>query len=422
MQRKVNLLLLLFSLLGAGIGFAAGEFLLAALEDQAPRFVTAGLYFGVLALFIGLFSLIAELISPRLSGSSWRQRYTDLSWKLLVPATLVLLFVAGALLQVLYQVNYGGIEPPKDLVLVIDNSGSMTETDTGNERFTAAKKLIGKMEDDMRVSIVLFSDKAEVLKPFVNVGNTAERTAIESDLNAVEQPDGGTDFNLALGKALDIIHTKDDPGRGTAVILLSDGFSETPIDQQLQELKEQQIKVHTIALSVGDYKSSGLLEQIATETGGSYNDVTEAGELTHVFQNIYDALDDRLLVTWRQGLTGDSMLYSVLRIAAVVLLGAAIGLSLGMIFDNRYLARSFGIGGAAGGLLAGLILENGLSGGPFADGLVRLAAALVLAAVIALFTLVIPVKENSRLYRSGGSAVRTPVTPGRARNSRSSGF
>lgn len=53
MQRKVNLLLLLFSLLGAGIGFAAGEFLLAALEDQAPRFVTAGLYFGVLALFIG---------------------------------------------------------------------------------------------------------------------------------------------------------------------------------------------------------------------------------------------------------------------------------------------------------------------------------------------------------------------------------
>lgn len=287
----------------------------------------------------------------------------------------MLLFVAGALLQVLYQVNYGGIEPPKDLVLVIDNSGSMTETDTGNERFTAAKKLIGKMEDDMRVSIVLFSDKAEVLKPFVNVGNTAERTAIESDLNAVEQPDGGTDFNLALGKALDIIHTKDDPGRGTAVILLSDGFSETPIDQQLQELKEQQIKVHTIALSVGDYKSSGLLEQIATETGGSYNDVTEAGELTHVFQNIYDALDDRLLVTWRQGLTGDSMLYSVLRIAAVVLLGAAIGLSLGMIFDNRYLARSFGIGGAAGGLLAGLILENGLSGGPFADGLVRLAAA-----------------------------------------------
>ncbi|WP_202915245.1 vWA domain-containing protein [Paenibacillus paridis] len=428
MQRKINLLLLLFSLIGGAIGFAIGEVILGSLLGTWPRFAVVGLYFGVLALCIGLFCLIAELITPRLNGNSWRQRYTDLSWKLLVPATLVLLFIVGGLLQLLYGLHLGGAKQVKDIVLVIDNSGSMLETDPDNERYTAAKQLIDNMDDDKRVAIVMFSNTAELLLPFVNVSSQEKKNEIHAAIDAIEPTDGGTDFRLALSEAMKTIQGETGFARGTMVILLSDGFSESSINQQIEDYKEQQIVINTVGLSVVDTRGSALLQQIADATGGSYYDVTEANGVSLVFQNIYKKLDNRTLLTERKGTLEDSTLYMLLRILAFALIGAAIGVSLGLVFDNRFLALSFGAGGIVGGIAAGYILDYGLSGHDFTDGFWRFIAALVLAAVIGLFTLIVPIRENSGTKSRGGgrkgsgSALPSAGMGGRSKDSRSHGF
>lgn len=233
MQRKINGLLLLFSLIGGAVGFVIGEVILGALSDNWPRFAVVGLYFGVLALCIGLSCLIAEMISPRLNGSSWRQRYTSLSWQLLVPATIVLLFAVGGLLQFIYGAHFGGAKQVKDIVLVIDNSGSMLETDPDNERYTAAKQLINNMESDKRVAVVVFSNAAQLLQPFVSVSSQAEKDKVNAAIDALEPTDGGTNFSLALGEAMKTIKEKEKASRGTMVILLSDGFSESDINAQI---------------------------------------------------------------------------------------------------------------------------------------------------------------------------------------------
>ncbi|WP_270167742.1 vWA domain-containing protein [Paenibacillus sp. SYP-B4298] len=421
MQRKLNGLLLLFSLLGAVIGFAAGELMLERLGAAMPRAVAAGLYFGVLAFFIGLFSLIAELISPRLNGSSWRQRYTGLSWKLLLPSTLVLLFVAGALLQLGYQLNLGGIKPAQDIVFALDNSGSMNETDPDSERFAAVERLTATMEEDKRVALLLFADQSEELLAFTAAQSAASQGTIATALAQIGKADGGTNFQSVLADALGVIDVKDQPGRGTAVILLSDGYSDSPIERELEEYRNRQIAIHTIGLNVDNEQGGALLQHIAAQTGGSYSNVTDAVNLTAVFQSIYKMLDDRMLVTQRQGITADSLLYALLRVTALALLGAAIGLGLGLIFDNRFLARSFAIGGAVGGLAAGLILEQGLSGSSMSDLMVRLAAMLVLTAIMSLFTLIVPIRENGRIYRSGGRDAKLSTAPGRSRGG-NSGF
>ncbi|MFH0070880.1 VWA domain-containing protein, partial [Peribacillus sp. NPDC056705] len=98
------------------------------------------------------------------------------------------------------------------------------------------------------------------------------------------------------------------------------------------------------------------------------------------------------------GATANSLYYQIGRIIALLLIGTAMGLSLGLVFDNRHLALSFSVGGAVSGMLAGLVLEYGLAGGEVRDALVRLLACLILAGVLAMFTAVIPVKENSKLY------------------------
>ncbi|MFE0556227.1 VWA domain-containing protein [Paenibacillus sp. NPDC058910] len=407
MQRKINPLLLLFSLVGGGIGFTIGEFLLRQWGTGLPVIVVTGIYFGILALCIGLACLIAELISPRLNGSSWRQRYTGTSWKLLIPSTLVALFLLGMLFEWVYQLNPGSAKPVKDIVLVIDNSGSMKDTDPNQDRYTAAKNLINRMDEDNRVSVMLFDHATTLLQPFTRVKNQEAKDEIIAEIDSLETNDGGTDISLALEDTMTHIQESHDARRSAMVIMLSDGFSETDHARVLADYKQQQIAVNTIGLSLVYKDGAQLLQTIAAETGGQYYDVQNAADLSFIFQKIYDDVGDRSLLTKRTGAMEDSVYYQIVRVVAMLLIGAAMGLALGIVFDNRHLALSFSIGGAVSGVLAGVVLEYGLSGGEVRDASVRLLACFILAGIIALFTLVIPVKENSKIIRNEQRPGRT---------------
>lgn len=368
---------------------------------------------------LGLFNRRTDL--PRLSGSSWRQRYTGTSWKLLIPSTLVALFLLGMLFEWVYQLNPGSAKPVKDIVLVIDNSGSMNETDPNQDRYTAAKNLINRMDRDNRVSVIMFDHATTLLQPFTRVNNQETKDEIIAEIDGLATTDGGTDISLALEDTMSHIQESRDAGRSAMVIMLSDGFSETDHDRVLAEYKQQQIAVNTIGLSLVNPDGAQLLQTIAAETGGQYYDVQHAEDLSFVFQKIYDDVGDRSLLTKRTGAMEDSVYHQFGRITAMLLIGAAMGLALGTVFDNRHLALSFSIGGAVSGVLAGMVLEYGLSGEEIGDASVRLIACLLLAGIIALFTLVIPVKESSKII----SNVQRPGRTGRGQqpnDSTSRGF
>lgn len=400
MQRKLNGLMVLFSLIGGALGFILGEYVLHRWYGEWPTAVVVGLYMGILALCIGLFCLIAEMVSPRLSGASWRQQYTGLSWKLIVPATLVMLLLIGSSLEFVYQLHVGGTKQVKDIVLVIDNSGSMNQNDPHDDRYEAAKSLIQTMDKDKRVALVTFSDHAQVVQPFAATDGQQAKDALTQKIDTMEKTDGGTNIEGALSEVMTLIQNQGDTNRGTMAILLSDGFSHVDTHAALAGYNELGIQVNTIGLSLVDPSGAGLLQQIADYTGGQYYDVAQADELSLVFENIYSKLGDRSLLTARSDETSSSPYYMIVRLVSFVILGIALGVALGIVFDNRYLARSFAAGGAAAGLLAGVLLEFGLTGQGWIDVFVRLAAVLILAAVLTLFTVVIPIKENGGgLYR-----------------------
>ncbi|WP_068496117.1 vWA domain-containing protein [Paenibacillus kribbensis] len=427
-QRKFNVLLLLFGLLGAVVGFIVGEIILHKWIGHWPHIVVIGLYFGILALCIGLGCLIGELISPQLNGPSWRQRYSGLSWKLLVPATLVMLFVAGLLLELGYQVNPEGRKSVQDLVLVIDNSGSMQDTDPGNERLSAAKSLIGQMNGDKRVAIVSFESNAQLVQPFTPIGTEAEKQAVYAKIDSMHTiKSASTEIRLALDETIKEIENQGNANKGSLVIMLSDGFSELDTQTALAPFIARQIPINTIGLKLAESKGIALLQNIAGLTGGTYSNVANAQGLAQAFGKIYDKIGDRTLVTERTGEYADSLYFAIYRVTALVIIGVLLGLALGLMFDNRFLARNFAIGGVPAGLLAGFILEKGLSGSSIGDLMIRLVAALVLAALIAVFSLVLPIAEHTRRSSGGGSPSgpsgrRRGAPEAPQRNRRSSGF
>lgn len=413
-QRKLSLLLLLFSAIGGCLGFIAGELLLSHWEGQLPNALAMGVYFGLTALFTGLLCLAAELISPVLNGRGWRQRHVGYSWKALVPATLGLLFVAAALLQLVYGLAFREAQPPRNVVLAIDVSGSMKERDPDKESFQAAAELVQRMEDGQRVAVIVFNDEASLLQPFVQLDSGGVRQEVLRALANYELQDGGTEIEKALELSMEQLNTVPDPDR-SMVLLISDGYSNVNLTRTLTPYRGGNIPIHTIGVSPDDMQGNRLLNRLAARTGGSFHSVDNVQELSQIFSQIYKVKQEWHLVGERTGNALFSSWYAWLRVISVGLLGSLMGLSLGAIFDNRFLAKSFAIGGGAAGLAAGLILEWGLKGALLLDWETRAVAVLVLSLVLALSTVLVPfkktkVEEAVESYRDGYSRpyVREP--------------
>ncbi|OCA88075.1 hypothetical protein A8F94_09660 [Bacillus sp. FJAT-27225] len=402
--RKFSLLLLIFSIAAGIAGTVAGEFILAGLYGVVPSPILIGIYFGVLALLVGLFALLAELISPVVNGRGWRTEYAGFSWKVLVPATFILLFLAGTLFQFLYSINLSKQMPPDDIVVALDISESMLNTDPDRKSFKAAQNLISTMKDTHRAAVISFNDEAAVTQqmfPISDSGARAEAVERIGELQAV----GETNIEAALAAAMDEIKANEESGRKPMVILFSDGYSKVNLPSALKPYKDADIAVNTIGMSRFDIEGSGLLRDISAETGGAYYDVRNADELSNVFETIYLNNADRLLVDERRGPLLDSTWLSVLRVLFYTLIGGLIGLALGAVFDNRFLAKSFTLSGLGCGLLAGLLVEIGFKLIPETGIFIRLASNILLAIVAGFGTLIIPVREkfsSGSLMRRGG--------------------
>lgn len=398
MTRKINWLMVLFSLIGGTVGYGIGEFVLAEYESSLPNVVLMAIYFGQLAFFVSLFCLLAEIISPTLNGKGWRQRYVSTSWKMLVPSSLVLLFATGALFQFLYGLNVGSFKRPENIVMAIDVSGSMDGNDPNRQSFRAATDLIQKMKKSNQAAVIAFDDRATVIQPLMRLQSQAVKDDITQKLNEYKRTGGGTEISRALAEVRKQIEG-DSGKRRSLVILISDGYNSMDVPAVTEPFRQEQIPIHTIGVSAGS-EGEALLRDIAGQTGGSYHRVDESSELTFIFDRIYEENQVRHLVGERTGSSQDSMLSAVLRVVLIMGIGILFGLALGFLFDNRFLARNFSIGGAVAGLLAGLSLEWGISGWPEHSEWWRLLAALLLALVVTLFSAVIPLKE-------GGDAPRT---------------
>lgn len=250
----------------------------------------------------------------------------------------------------------------------------------------------------MKIAVVTFNDQTQVLQPLVALSSQATKDDVVQKLLNFPRTDGGTSIDLALKAGLDQLLAAQQVENST-VVLMSDGYTSLDIPAALAPFKQHQVIVHTVGMSQMDADGTRLLEQIAAETGGRYFNVEHADEMTGIFGQIYDmSRQDRNLVLERTGATAQSTVYAILRVVSLLIIGGLLGLALGLIFDNRHLAKSFIIGGAVSGLLAGLVLEMGLSSIYLLDVVVRLIACAVLAVILTLFTLFIPAAA------SGGSS------------------
>jgi Ca-activated chloride channel homolog len=188
------------------------------------------------------------------------------------------------------------------VVLVTDESGSMSATDVDPSRLeaarSAAKSFLDHAPDKLLVGFVGFSSQTNAV-----VEPTLDRTPVKSALDAL-QPDGATATGDALDAALDRLAArrgKDGKRAPAAVILLSDGKRTQGSDplEAAQRAKQLGIPVSTVALgtesgTVVSPRGEALavppdpetMRQISSITGGTFTEAEDAGALEGVYKKL----------------------------------------------------------------------------------------------------------------------------------------
>ena len=168
------------------------------------------------------------------------------------------------------------------LLLVIDNSASMSETATNlaNDTNTpcemakrGAIKSIGSLHDNDYVGVITFSDTYHILAPMTSVQEKDSVIAAVSRMGTIS----GTAYCEAFQAAYDMLSVFDKADK-KHVLFISDG---NPSDSGYESIVRQmaQAGITTSVIGIGSYVNGDIMEELAKIGGGYCTNAVTAKEL-----------------------------------------------------------------------------------------------------------------------------------------------
>jgi Ca-activated chloride channel homolog len=220
-----------------------------------------------------------------------------------IPAILFIAGVAGLLFSMARP--QATIRVPKgqtSVILAVDVSGSMAATDVQPTRIQAAiaagRTLIDKLPGNAQVGLVIFNARAEVVAPL-----TTDKGSVKDALGSLA-PGGGTAIGEAIQVAVAQLANIVDPNGPKSqnyarVVLLTDGSSNTGIDNATAAANAAQAKIPVDTIGIGQRNQTTMvhgtvvdgvdeqaLQQISSATGGHYYYASDEGQLSKIYSDI----------------------------------------------------------------------------------------------------------------------------------------
>ena len=189
---------------------------------------------------------------------------------------------------------------PFDVVLALDNSGSMKKNDPENLMRPAVLTFAARLPQDTRLGIVVFDTISRLaldLSPVSEAGFT-EKT--QHALERVDYRGQWTDIPGAVERSLYELRQHGRPASRRVLVLFTDGFVDLgdPARNRsrgdwlrsdlISEAKRESVMIFGIAFTEGaDFE---LIQSVSQQTGGAHFRILSASEMAAVFGSVTDRI------------------------------------------------------------------------------------------------------------------------------------
>jgi Ca-activated chloride channel family protein len=178
-------------------------------------------------------------------------------------------------------------KPPLNVALVIDRSTSMQ-----GERMDmvkqAAIELLRQARPEDRLSVVVFSDRAETL---LGSERPPDRAKIETDIRMI-RTGGGTEILRGLEAAFFEVRRSLSKGRINHIVLLTDGQTYGDEEACLDLAEKSALQgIGISGLGIGSEWNDVFLDKLATRTGGSSAYISRASDIVDFLKEKFSSLE-----------------------------------------------------------------------------------------------------------------------------------
>lgn len=176
--------------------------------------------------------------------------------------------------------------PPLNVCLVLDRSTSMQGERMDTLKSTAIE-LINQLRQDDTISIVSFSDRAEVL---VSAGKRAELHEIEKKIKLI-QPGGGTEIYRGLEAGFFEVRSRLSNNYTNHIILITDGRTYGDEGECIRIADQAAIYgIGISGLGIGSEWNDVFLDSLAARTGGSSMFISQTGDINKFLKEKFSGL------------------------------------------------------------------------------------------------------------------------------------
>jgi len=215
-----------------------------------------------------------------------------------IPRLHATLLILGALL--LAAQPGPALAVPKDVVLVLDNSGSMKKNDPEFLTGVAVREFLGKLGPDTHAGVIIFDSRVEMAVPLAPLTEESRPTFLRS-LEQVDYRGQLTDIPAAIERAIYELRTNGRALAERSIVFMTDGIVDTGDEARdrdkhrwlreelAAEAADAGIRIFGIAFTENaDFQ---LIQSLARRTDGGYFRAFSANDIAGMFERVIGVLE-----------------------------------------------------------------------------------------------------------------------------------